>query len=402
MRPYKIQLSRATSALLILLMSGAGMLTPSRIVAQCGGTIMTTNYTQSYGATATNTGSIGATYHYSLPQFPPGTSTLMAVVIQSTITASAVATVTNNSGSDISLPYMQLFREDGFNSTPATSGGATISNPVFGTDLPNGSSEVISLPNAIQNFRMLYDSVTSSNANFGSFTGTGPNIAFTYSTNNIALPSPNLTLSSLTVTDQITFNITYYYCVPGTLATDILTFTATRENDQTALLNWTTSNEQPGRNYVIQVSKDGTNFVDSVTVPAQGASGDAAYTYNFPLDPSATGNLYFRIKVVDVSGPFHYSQICIIRLGDGNATGFSIYPNPPTDFINLSFPGGNQNWDVAIYAADGNLVQRNSYPTTNLVRVNFNRKMAAGTYFVRAINPQTNQSYTRSFVINTP
>jgi hypothetical protein len=401
MMPYKIQLSRVKTALLILLTSGAGTLTPSRSAAQCGGTVATTVYNTTYGATATNTGSIGATYPYTLPEFNSATNTLLAVVIKSTITASAVATVTNNSGSDIGLPYVQLFREDGFNSTPATSGSATISNPVFGTDLPNGSSEVISMPDALQNYQMLYDSVTSSNTHFGSFSG-GGSISFNYSTDNIGLPSPNLTVSSLTITDQINFTITYYYCIPGTLATDILTFTATRENDQTALLNWTTSNELPGRNYVIQVSKDGTNFVDSATVPAQGASGDAAYTFNFPLDPSATGNLYFRLKVVDVTGPFHYSQVCIIRLGDGNATGFSIYPNPPTDFINLSFPGGNQNWDVSIYAADGNIVQRNSYPTTNLARVNFNRKMAAGTYFVRAVNPQTNQSFTRSFVINTP
>jgi hypothetical protein len=403
MRLCKIQYSRVTAALLIFL-SGVALMAPSRVAAQCGGVILSTSYDTTYGGTTSNpTGNpIGGAYTYPLPRFPVSSSTLLAVVVTSTITVSASMTVQNQSPTNpLPAPFAQIFRSDGFNSNYINKGSTVVSNPVFGGPLNPGQSETLAFPDIISSQEVLYDSVTASNGNFPNFTGVG-HIGFTYASNNIPLPSSGLSVTSYTLTEQINYTTTYYYCVPGTLATDILTFTATRENNQTALLNWTTSNELPGRNYVIQVSKDGTNFADSTTVPAQVASGDAAYTNNFPLDPSATGNLYFRLKVVDVSGPFHYSQICILRLGDGNASGFSIYPNPPKDFINLSFPGGNQNWDVAIYAADGNMVQRNSYPTTNLVRVNFNRKMAAGTYFVRAINPQTNQSYARSFVINTP
>jgi hypothetical protein len=401
MRLCKIQYSRVNAALLILLL-GAALMAPSRVAAQCGGVILSTSYDTTYGGSTTNTGgSIGGAYSYNLPRFPVSSSTLLAVVVSSTITVSASITVQDQGTNPVAATYAQIFRSDGFNSNYISKSASNVSNPVFGGGLNPGQSETLDLPDIITGQQVLYDSVTASNPNFPNFTGVG-HIGFTYASNNIPLPASGLTVTAFTLTDQITYHTTYYYCVPGTLATDILTFTAIRENDQTALLNWTTSNELAGRNYVIQVSKDGTNFVDSVTVPAQVASGDAAYTNNFPLDPSATGNLYFRLKVVDVSGPFHYSQICIIRLGDGNASGFSIYPNPPADFINLSFPGGNQNWDVAIYAADGNIIQHNSYPTTNLVRVNFNRKMAAGTYFVRAINHQTSQSYARSFVINTP
>jgi hypothetical protein len=401
MRLCKIQFSPVTAALLIFL-SGAALMAPSRVSAQCGGVILSTSHDTTFGGTTTDAGgSIGGAYAYNLPRFPVSSSTLLAVVVSSTITVSATMTVQNQGTNPIAATYAQIFRSDGFNSNYISKSSSNVSNPVFGGSLNPGQSETLDLPDIISDQQVLYDSVLPSNPNFPNFTGVG-HIGFTYASNNIPLPASGLTVTSYTLTEQITYNSTYYYCVPGTLATDILTFTATRENDQTALLNWTTSNELPGRNYVIQVSKDGTNFVDSVTVPAQVASGDAAYTYNFPLDPLATGNLYFRLKAVDISGPFHYSQICIIRLGDGNASGFSIYPNPPVDFINLSFPGGNQNWEVAIYAADGNMIQRNSYPTTNLARVNFNRKMAAGTYFVRAINPQTSQSYTRSFLINTP
>jgi len=401
MRLYKIQFPRVTAALFIFL-SGAALIAPSRVAAQCAGTVMSTSYDTTYGGTTTTLGTpVSGAYTYPLPRFPVSSSTLLAVVVTSTITVSATMTVQNQSATNpLPAPFAQIFRTDGFNSNYINKTSSVVSNPVFGGALNPGQSEILSFPDIISSQQVLYDSVTATNPNFPHFTGVG-NIGFTYASNNIPLPSSGLTVTSFTLTDQVNYTTTYYYCVPlATLATDILTFTAERENSHDALLNWTASNEQAGRNYVIEVSKDGTNFGDSATVPAQFASGDASY--NFPLDPSATGNLYFRIKVVDVSAPLSYSQICIIRLGDANSTGFSIYPNPPTDFINLSFPGGNQNWDVDIYAADGNIVQRNSYPTTNLARVNFNRKMAAGTYFVRAINPQTNQSYTRSFLINTP
>jgi hypothetical protein len=403
MRLRKIQYSRVTAALLVFL-SGAALMAPSQVVAQCTGTVMSTSYDTTFSNSTSNvTGlPISGAYSYNLPRFPVSSSTLLAVVVTSTITVSASMTVQDETVNPLPAPFAQIFRTDGFNSNYISKSSSVVSNPVFGGPLNPGQSETLDFPDIISSQQVLYDSVLPVNPNFPHFTGVG-GIGFTYASNNIPLPSSQLTVTSYTLTEQIVYNTTYYYCVPfSTLATDILNFTAVRENSHDALLSWTASNELPGRNYVIQVSKDGTNFVDSATVPAQVVSGDASYTYNFPLDPSATGNIYFRIKIEDVSAPLSYSQICIIRLGDANATGFSIYPNPPTDFINLSFPGGNQNWDVAIYAADGNIVQHNSYPTTNLARVNFNRKMAAGTYFVRAINPQTNQSYSRSFVVNTP
>ena len=58
-----------------------------------------------------------------------------------------------------------------------------------------------------------------------------------------------------------------------------------------------------------------------------------------------------------------------------------------------------QNWNIEIYAADGKLVQRNYYPLSNLVHVDFDRKFAKGTYFVRAINYMAGKTYSSSFVV---
>jgi hypothetical protein len=51
------------------------------------------------------------------------------------------------------------------------------------------------------------------------------------------------------------------------------------------------------------------------------------------------GNLYFRIQMIDANGATSYSPLRVINLGNGSVTAFSIYPNPPSTFINLTFPG---------------------------------------------------------------
>lgn len=236
-------------------MSGVGLVSPNTLHAQCPGSIQTITYDTTYGNTVTNPNNlVEESFNYSLPQYPINSNTLMAVVLQSYVTVNATVVAQNTSSSDVPFPFISEFRSDGVNSTPLK--------------------------------------------DFSDFTG-GGNIALIYSDNNIPLPSSGLTVTSTTITDQIQFQITYYFCSPGVLATDILTFTAVKENDQTALLSWTASNEQQGREYYVEVSKDAKDFADSAKLPARDASGDAAYTYNYPLEPDATGTLYFRIRVTD-------------------------------------------------------------------------------------------------------
>jgi Secretion system C-terminal sorting domain len=127
--------------------------------------------------------------------------------------------------------------------------------------------------------------------------------------------------------------------------------------------------------------------------------GDGNYAYEYAIPSADKGNLYFRLQLIDPSGTISYSPLRVLNLGNGTSPGFSIYPNPAISFINLSFPGNSQNWEVQIFAANGDLIQQNYFPGTNLATVNFNHKMAAGAYFVRAINTQNSDHYTGSFII---
>lgn len=79
--------------------------------------------------------------------------------------------------------------------------------------------------------------------------------------------------------------------------------------------------------------------------------------------------------------------------------GFVVYPNPPTDHINLIFPSAGRNWQTDIIAADGRMVQRNVFNNIVQGTMYFSHKLAAGVYFVRITDLQSAASHSTSFVI---
>ncbi len=343
------------------------------------------------------------TYTASFPQFPISALTLYAVTVRSVVTVNSGMTIENYNNTAVNA-NVKYYRNDDFTSGPT----GDFNNTVFGSNysapgLGPYTTQTFPPVNTINNNSIIVDSLdtndgTLNNTPGGYFVGNG-NIAVTYSSTTQPLISPsNVAINSSTLTDQIHFSWTYYYCNTGTLAADLLSFTAVRQG-QDVQLGWNTTGEQAGRIYNLQVSTDGTTFSDYAAVPSTVINSDASYSYTYPIPSGATGKLYFRLRIADVIGPDHYSSVCIINLNSAGATGFSIFPNPPSDYINLILPGDNRSWQVDIIAADGHLVQRNAFANTSLPRINFTRKLASGAYFVRATNILSGDSHTGSFVI---
>jgi hypothetical protein len=384
-------------------MLGASSLLPSPLAAQsCTSTITSVAQTTTLTGTGNNTFTPTFTQY-----FPPGGYTLVSAVLKSTITISASMLLTNSTGAAITGVKAGVNDEDvlQLNGADLTdemgndiSDESTVTKNFAAVTVPANGSVTVGPQTLFNNVALINDSITTANVLLNSFLGTG-SLALTYSnsTGYSINTSVNVT-PTFAVTTQ--FSLTYYYCYTGILAADILTFTATRENQQTVALNWLTTNEMAGRKYIIQVSSgNGANFSNVDTVVASAVNSDASYAYNYSINSTDTGQLFFRLKMIDPTGNTAYSPMRVIDLDGGSASRFSIYPNPPGDFINLSFPDKG-NWQIEIFAADGNLVQRNNFKDTNLVQIFFNRKMSAGAYFVRAVNPRTSRNYTGSFVID--
>lgn len=394
---FRIQSSRAFAALLIPCLSAVMSLTSSRLEAQtCTGTLGSITYSTMF--TSTDGSDV---YTWSVPQFPVSTLTLYAVTVRSVLTLNSGMTIENfnNSNTNSSLRYT---RDDQFTSSPTGDFENTALSSTYGPiSLPPFGTATFPPVNSFNNKNLLVDTMFTGDGSFNpsnGFLGNG-NIDITYNSGTYTTTTSGVAVISSTFADTMRFSWTYYYCNPGTLAADLLSFTAVRQG-QTVMLGWNTTNEEAGRKYNIQVSTDGATFSDYAAVASEPVNTDASYSYNYPIDPSATGKLYFRLRIADVVGADHYSSICIINLNAAGPNGFTIFPNPPTDFINLTLPGDNRSWQVDIIAADGNLIQRNIFTNTNLAHVNFNRKLSTGAYFVRATNGLNGESHTGSFVIS--
>ena len=403
MRLFKIRISRVSASLLMPLLMGFISLLPSRLAAQtCTGTLQSSTQTMTYP------GNGNEAFNPGFAQYnPPAGYVLMAAAFSSSITMIESVTLTDGINPGTGLPYpTQTNVHPGIydNDEVTINGDAIAAGGSIPKSLPfinvPASSTVTDGPSTLYtNYPMSYDSLTTSSSDLNYFVGTGTaaidyiNAATVSINNTIVSQNPSITLDE-------TLTLTYYYCYTGTLAVNLLNFTATLENPQTVLLNWLTTGEMPGEKYVVQVSTgNGSDFSNVDTVMADGVAGNGNYAYQYAVPPTDKGNLYFRIQMIDANGAVSYSPLRVINLGNGSITSFSIYPNPPSTFINLTFPGDSRNWEVQIFAANGDLVQQNYFSNTNLATVNFNNKMAAGAYFVRAINPQSNDHYAGSFLI---
>jgi hypothetical protein len=383
-------------------MSGLALFTPKQISAQCpGGSVpMSTTYTNTLSASGANV------YTFTMPQFnpSPGGYTLLSAVLSATATTNVTVNYQNTSTTNTADFFPTVSRTDNLKVNGST---VTNKNNVYDYDETfltlqgtPGDNVTYGPGSTFDNSTLFSSTITNSGTLTSTYQGSGTlpiTYTSTFFTNNFIPTGVTVTPA---ISDNITFSITYNFCNPTSLSSSILLFTAGKGNGQTVDLKWLTTNEQPGRKYYIEVAMGGQDFVPSAGfVLSDATNSDANYTYTYLTPPTATGKLYFRLRQVEVNGTATWSDIRVINLDGDGTSGFSIYPNPPSDFINLTLPGDNQDWQVDIIAADGSLVQRNYYRNSNAARVNFVRRLSAGAYFVRAVNPPTGRHYSGSFLV---
>lgn|GEM_PF-397853 len=182
-----------------------------------------------------------------------------------------------------------------------------------------------------------------------------------------------------------TFNI-------ATLLPVVLTDFTARESNDKALLNWTTANEEGANYFVVEKSRDGSNFTPIDTVKAKGNSTTTQHYASLDQQLSPGVN-YYRLRMVDLDKHTSYSKtVQVVK----KETGISLFPNPATDRIVISHaPAAVEQ--VKIYTVNGILLQqkkteRNSYQTSIDIS-----SYAKGIYYLVCENDH--EKITRSFVI---
>ena len=117
----------------------------------------------------------------------------------------------------------------------------------------------------------------------------------------------------------------------------LVDFNAQWQTGGTVGLTWEVQNGLNTNRFDIQRSAEGVNWQTIGTLDASGSSSmavDYSYRDNAPLP----GQDYYRLQLVDNAGNDTYSTVRVLSRSAG--VGITIFPNPATDHINVSFGAG--------------------------------------------------------------
>lgn len=167
---------------------------------------------------------------------------------------------------------------------------------------------------------------------FTATNGTGSNATL------IVIPGqPNITFNAF---DEFTPALTGLAPLP----IDIKTFSATKDGDRNARLDWSTSLEINSAYFGIERSTDGTSWEGISKVAAAGNSNtEQFYEYvdrALPLNRSKDQIFYYRLQLVDLDGKYKYSDVRGVNFGKASTDKIiSLYPNPAVQMVNLDLSG---------------------------------------------------------------
>ncbi|HMK19071.1 MAG TPA: T9SS type A sorting domain-containing protein [Chitinophagaceae bacterium] len=178
----------------------------------------------------------------------------------------------------------------------------------------------------------------------------------------------NITLNELTLASQF-----------APLPLTWLSFTAKAQNNSQSLLQWATAQEQNTKDFYIEHSADGINWVTIGSLPAAGNSNSTIH-YNYVHTNPVKGLNYYRIKQTDVDSRYSYSPIRMLSFTRVLQL-FTILGNPVTnDVLTLQV---NMATSLAFYTADGKLLWREQVNAgTKTIDVS---RYAKGTYLLKTI-----------------
>ncbi|CAN5277090.1 hypothetical protein BH09BAC2_BH09BAC2_02280 [soil metagenome] len=175
------------------------------------------------------------------------------------------------------------------------------------------------------------------------------------------------------------------------LPVSLVSFTG-RLNNSVVELNWKTASEYNFKNYVVEKSADGSNFVNFSEVAPRGNANTAADYATVDRYPYPQYS-YYRLKSVNTDGTFGYSTVVKIKTAQRKLSLTRLFPNPTaTDVTFEMYADAAQAITVDVYDIAGKKMLSN---TINL-NAGINEKqvllsrVADGAYFIQFKDAQNN------------
>jgi hypothetical protein len=120
-------------------------------------------------------------------------------------------------------------------------------------------------------------------------------------------------------------------------------------------IKWQIANEINIKNYIVQRSRNGSDFYDIGNVKSNNTTSTNAYSF-LDINPHETINFY-RLRIENNDGRFTYSNILTVKLNTIN-NAISIYPNPAKNNTSILFNSGTKDhFNIQITDVAGRLMK---------------------------------------------
>lgn len=336
-------------------------------------------------------------YSLSFPQWSPDSGILVSVKLSAQVSSTYGFTLTNEDAGSASYPYsLTIGQEDVISGSALSSPYTGLTYQAVGSWSLLPGQSVTYAPFVFLNNHIASDSITT---NTTPFLGAGQvslnYMSFTYT--DLTAENNSTYEYSDNISNSMKFSLQYLVCQSGgVLATNLTAWSAVLISPETIRLSWTDASEVPGRQYQLQRSSDGRNFTTIATIPAGTDAQLPDYDYLDHLPDGFAGTIYYRLQLDD-AGQLSWSGVRTVTISPLDHT-LRIYPNPAVNYICLTTGQTASDWQVEIFAASGNLVQKQTCFQSSILRIPLNINMSQGVYFVRVTDLRGQQTYTTSFV----
>ncbi len=158
----------------------------------------------------------------------------------------------------------------------------------------------------------------------------------------------------------------------GTLPLSWLGVQAQWINESEAKVSWQVSNQQNVKEYRVQYSRDGQNFINGCSVISSTVT-----SYNCIITAPKNIKNYFRVIQTDIDGKITYSKTVLLQ--PSRTCAISVYPNPAKD--KLYIQGVDNFSNATIIDAGGKIINQSStYANIKYIDIS---KLIKGIYFIK-------------------
>lgn len=170
------------------------------------------------------------------------------------------------------------------------------------------------------------------------------------------------------------------------LPVELSSFEVKNEKNKTITISWETLTERNCDYFLVERSKDGSNWELVSKTNTSGNSSSLKSYLSTDFSPYE-GISYYRLKQVDLNGEFEYSDIRLIERKFNQKTDITIYPNPFEDELFIT-GFENESIDIHLYTLSGieiterAILEKKEKATVHLIM----DRLMKGTYILNVNN----------------